>query len=102
MGGARNSPSSWISAAAKRVDSDGNVDNSMSVTEEREHSKLKSLSDIQLSLAERALAAAGAAVVSAVIVNPLDVAKVRLFVVSLLLRCFNHLRAQLAFRLCFL
>ncbi|KAJ8444734.1 hypothetical protein Cgig2_030408 [Carnegiea gigantea] len=47
----------------------------MSVREERENSKLKSLSDVQLSLAERALAAASAAAVSAIIVNPLDVAK---------------------------
>lgn len=78
MGGTRNSPPSWISAAAKRADFDGNIDNSMSVREERENSKLKSLSDVQLSLAERALAAGDAAVVSASIVNPLDVAKTRL------------------------
>lgn len=74
MGGTRNSPPSWISAAAKRADFDGNIDNSTSVREERENSKLKSLSDVQLSLAERALAAG----VSAIIFNPLDVAKTRL------------------------
>lgn len=70
-----NPPSPSISSAPKTVDSDGN---SISVGEEREYSKLKSVSDVHLSLAERALAAAGAAVVSAIVVNPLDVAKTRL------------------------
>lgn len=84
MVGTRNSPPSWISAAAKRVDFEGNVDNSTLIKEDRENPEtptnlnLKLLSDVRLSLAERALSAAGAAVISAVIVNPLDVAKTRL------------------------
>lgn len=82
MGGSRTTPPSWLTAAAKRVGFEGNVDNkSMPTNEDTQISqphKLKSLSDINLSVSERALSAAGAAVISAIIVNPLDVAKTRL------------------------
>ncbi|KAL9272056.1 Mitochondrial carrier protein MTM1-like protein, partial [Drosera capensis] len=78
MVGERNGLPSWITAAAaKRVDFDldrngavdsmGSVDGSGSVSD-----------DVRLGIGERALSAAGAAVISAVIVNPLDVAKTRL------------------------
>ncbi|KAH9625806.1 hypothetical protein KSS87_016373 [Heliosperma pusillum] len=46
--------------------------------ERNEYRKPTNLSDFNLSLTERSLSAAGAAVISAVIVNPLDVAKTRL------------------------
>lgn len=83
-GGSRQSLPSWIgAAAASRVDIDGNV-SSVSETMfsskdviNKDDSKTVSL-DANLGFAERALSAAAAAVVSAVIVNPLDVAKTRL------------------------
>lgn len=81
VGGSRQSLPSWISAAAaSRVDIDGNV-SSVSDTMfysnavKKDDSKPVSL-DANLGLMERAFSAAGAAVVSAIIVNPLDVAKV--------------------------
>ncbi|XP_012083259.1 mitochondrial carrier protein MTM1 isoform X2 [Jatropha curcas] len=84
VGGSRQSLPSWISAAAaSRVDIDGNV-SSVSETmftskdaNNRDDSKTVS-PDANLGFAERALSAAGAAFVSAIIVNPLDVAKTRL------------------------
>lgn len=45
-------------------------------------SSYNNTSDWQLGVAERALSAAGAAFLSAIIVNPLDVVKVRAFVSS--------------------
>lgn len=61
--------SSWMNAApSKRIDLE---DNSSSFN--------KSVNDIGLGFGERALSAAGAAVISAIIVNPLDVAKVSNF-----------------------
>ncbi|KAJ7962523.1 Mitochondrial carrier protein [Quillaja saponaria] len=81
MGGSRTSLPSWISAAATRVDFEGNV-SSMSETAFKD-GKRGSLEnsqhfDADLGVGERALSAAGAAVLSAIIVNPLDVAKTRL------------------------
>lgn len=85
MVGSRPSLPSWIGAAATRVDIEGNV-SSMSDTmfrENREESAppeqySKALSDGDLSFGQRAFSAAGAAFISAIIVNPLDVAKTRL------------------------
>ncbi|XP_043718424.1 mitochondrial carrier protein MTM1-like isoform X1 [Telopea speciosissima] len=85
MVGSRHTLPSWISAAASRVDFDGNV-SSMSeamFTEGGEASPPEphgsnTLSDTNLSFGERAVSAAGAAVLSAILVNPLDVAKTRL------------------------
>lgn len=83
MVGSRPSLPSWIGAAATRVDIEGNV-SSMSDTmfrENREESAppeqySKALSDGDLGFGQRAFSAAGAAFISAIIVNPLDVAKV--------------------------
>lgn len=78
--GSRQSLPSWISAAAaNRVDCEGNV-SSMSETALKEGSSSssseKGLSDVNLGFGERAFSAAGASVLSAILVNPLDVAKV--------------------------
>jgi solute carrier family 25 protein 39/40 len=79
MVGSRQNLPSWISAAAaNRVDFEGNV-SSMSETMLKEGSSSsseKGLSDVDLGFGERAFSAAGAAVLSAILVNPLDVAKV--------------------------
>ncbi|KAE7999401.1 hypothetical protein FH972_003835 [Carpinus fangiana] len=82
MVGSRQNLPSWISAAAaNRVDFEGNV-SSMSETKLKEgsssSSSSKGLSDVDLGFGERAFSAAGAAVLSAILVNPLDVAKIRL------------------------
>ncbi|KAJ4952855.1 hypothetical protein NE237_029687 [Protea cynaroides] len=85
MVGSRQTLPSWISAAASRVDFDGSV-SSMSeamFTEGREASSPQpynsnTLSDANLSFGERAISASGAAVLSVILVNPLDVAKIRL------------------------
>ncbi|CAL5383110.1 unnamed protein product [Camellia sinensis] len=94
VGTTRQGIPSWISAAASRgVELDANLTTSVSDNmarssdeeiEERSslqsqsHHHSKTLSDFNLGFAERAFSAAGAAVLSAVLVNPLDVAKTRL------------------------
>ncbi|CAL5382155.1 unnamed protein product [Camellia sinensis] len=94
VGTTRQGIPSWISAAASRgVELDANRTTSVSDNmarssdeeiEERSslqsqsHHHSKTLSDFNLGFAERAFSAAGAAVLSAVLVNPLDVAKTRL------------------------
>ncbi|KAJ9171477.1 hypothetical protein P3X46_014841 [Hevea brasiliensis] len=83
VGGSRQSLPSWISAAAaSRVDINGNVSSDSetmfsSKAVKKDDSKAVSL-DANLGFMERAISAACAAVVSAIIVNPLDVAKTRL------------------------
>ncbi|KAH7862623.1 hypothetical protein Vadar_007356 [Vaccinium darrowii] len=75
----------WVSAAAasSRVEVDANVtsvsggiDGAGDSSSQSRHSK--TLADFDLSFGERAFSAAGAAVLSAILVNPLDVAKTRL------------------------
>ncbi|XP_057462736.1 mitochondrial carrier protein MTM1-like [Actinidia eriantha] len=84
MVGTRQWIPSWISAAVSRVEIDGNVTSVMVKGEEGGEESLsqshhfKTLTDVNLGFAERAFSAAGAAVLSAVLVNPLDVAKTRL------------------------
>ncbi|XP_065860253.1 mitochondrial carrier protein MTM1 isoform X1 [Euphorbia lathyris] len=83
VGGSRPSLHSWKNAAAaSRVDLDADVSSvseSMFSSKEASTDNSKSMSsDANLGFLERAFSAAGAAVVSAIIVNPLDVAKTRL------------------------
>lgn len=77
MVGSRQSIPSWVGAAAARVDFEGNTStmlNDGKAASPTEHSK--PLWDANLGFGERALSAAGAAVISAILVNPLDIAKV--------------------------
>ncbi|XP_009377260.2 mitochondrial carrier protein MTM1 isoform X1 [Pyrus x bretschneideri] len=80
MVGSRHGLPSWMTTvAASRVDFEGNVDTMF--REAKEQQKLfhsMRVSDANLGFGERALSAAGAAFVSAILVNPLDVAKTRL------------------------
>ncbi|XP_068664653.1 mitochondrial carrier protein MTM1-like isoform X2 [Aristolochia californica] len=79
---------SWLSAAS-RVDFDGGTSSNATMSEATVYSAdgresfsssshHKSLSDFNMGYGQRAFSAAGAAVVSAILVNPLDVAKTRL------------------------
>ncbi|XP_028770340.1 mitochondrial carrier protein MTM1-like isoform X2 [Neltuma alba] len=84
MVGSKQGFPSWIGAAATRVDFEGKVSSMSSSSDPSDHhsgssgAPPPSHSDAELSFGERALSAAGAAFVSAIIVNPLDVAKTRL------------------------
>lgn len=83
MAGSRQGIPSWISAAAAtRVDFDGSVSDAMSDQQQQQQhqqrhpQRSKGMADSDLGFAERSLSAAGAAVLSAFLVNPLDIAKV--------------------------
>lgn len=69
---------SWIglATATRKVELDKNM------LKDRESSPNSNISDVDLSFGERALSAAAAAFISAVVVNPLDVAKVRGFLLQ--------------------
>ncbi|XP_075519294.1 mitochondrial carrier protein MTM1-like isoform X2 [Primulina tabacum] len=79
VGSARQGLPSWIGAATAtrkmELDNDNNMVKEESLAKGSSNPKI---SDADLSFGERAFSAAGAAVISSIIVNPLDVAKVRL------------------------
>ncbi|GJN03391.1 hypothetical protein PR202_ga20831 [Eleusine coracana subsp. coracana] len=82
-GCSRGSLPTWMTAAASRVDLTGGAASSHQGSSPSPSSSSSSQSpsagaDQELGMVERALSAAGAAFVSAIIVNPLDVAKTRL------------------------
>ncbi|WVZ93151.1 hypothetical protein U9M48_039157 [Paspalum notatum var. saurae] len=82
VGCSRGSLPTWMTAAAARVDLTGGVapshQGSSSPSPSSSGPAPAAGADQELGMFERALSAAGAAFVSAVIVNPLDVAKTRL------------------------
>ncbi|XAR71664.1 hypothetical protein NMG60_11018044 [Bertholletia excelsa] len=81
VGGLAHSQNPWSLEQSSRVEIDGTVSftaGSMVAEASKASQCIKAKSDGQLGLSERAFAAAGAAFLSAVIVNPLDIAKTRL------------------------
>lgn len=83
--GSKQSLLSWIGAAVTRVDVEGKVSSMSSQSNSRDDhggsrdAPSRGHSEAQLGFGERAFSAAGAAILSAIIVNPLDVAKVLLY-----------------------
>ncbi|XP_062091453.1 mitochondrial carrier protein MTM1-like [Humulus lupulus] len=79
MVGSRQGIPSWLTAAAAtRVDFEGGAETMFKDGRKQPSSAAVELSDANLGFGERALSAAGAAVLSAILVNPLDIAKTRL------------------------
>ncbi|TVU06309.1 hypothetical protein EJB05_49516 [Eragrostis curvula] len=80
VGCSRGSLPTWMTAAASRVDLSGGASTSHQGAPSSSSSQAPPGAgpDQELGMVERALSAAGAAFVSAIIVNPLDVAKTRL------------------------
>jgi solute carrier family 25, member 39/40 len=77
VGCSRGTLPTWMTAAASRVDLSGGGGALPSPTSSSSsQAPVAAAEDQELGMAERALSAAGAAFVSAIIVNPLDVAKV--------------------------
>ncbi|KAI3449246.1 hypothetical protein Pfo_005911 [Paulownia fortunei] len=77
VGSSRQGLPSWIglATATRKMELDKNMVKEESFNKESSKPKV---SDVDLSFGERAFSAAGAAFISAIIVNPLDVAKTRL------------------------
>ncbi|KAI3444451.1 hypothetical protein Pfo_001116 [Paulownia fortunei] len=77
VGSSRQGLPTWmgVAAATRKVELDKNMVKEESLNKGSSNSQI---SDLDLSFGERAFSAGGAAFISAVIVNPLDVAKTRL------------------------
>ncbi|KAL6646606.1 hypothetical protein ACP70R_015683 [Stipagrostis hirtigluma subsp. patula] len=78
VGCSRGSLPTWMTAAASRVDLSGGAAQAHQGPPPSASPPPAPAADQELGMAERALSAAGAAFISAIIVNPLDVAKTRL------------------------
>lgn len=85
---------SWMSTAATKVDANFNREQQTQKQNQKQNQSVP-IPDANLSFGERALSAAGAAFVSAILVNPLDVAKVGSSKVCSFLGFWNH---KLCFR----
>ncbi|KAL3517254.1 hypothetical protein ACH5RR_024156 [Cinchona calisaya] len=74
----RQSLSSWITVAATATKSRTTGEQDKMAKDDQIHHSSKAIPEVDLSFGERAFSAAGAAFLSAIVVNPLDVAKTRL------------------------
>ncbi|KAM0906380.1 hypothetical protein ACQ4PT_016804 [Festuca glaucescens] len=77
-GGSRGGFPAWMTAAAARVDLSGGGGATSGSQPSHPGTSAAAAGDHDLGMAERCLSAASAAFISAIIVNPLDVAKTRL------------------------
>ncbi|XP_020166091.1 mitochondrial carrier protein MTM1 isoform X1 [Aegilops tauschii subsp. strangulata] len=77
-GGSRGGFPAWMTAAAARIDLSGGAAATSGSQPPQPGPSPAVVADQELGMAERALSAASAAFISAIIVNPLDVAKTRL------------------------